>query len=81
MKFGAVAGTVYGVLFVGVTYSVFSIPQVTLILWPLLSMIESTIAGGIVAWVLIAELPWSQVVKVLGISLIFFIIGVVVQNL
>jgi len=81
MKFGAIAGAVYGVLFVGVTYSVFSIPQVTLILWPLLSVIESTIAGGIAAWVLLAERPWSQIAKVFGVSLIFFIIGFVVQNL
>ena len=81
MKFGAIAGTIYGGLFVGVTYSVFSIPQITLILWPLLSAIESTIAGGIAAWVLIAERPWSQVAKVFGISLMFFIIGNVVQNL
>jgi len=80
MKFGAIAGTVYGGLFVGVTYSVFSIPQITLILWPLLSAIESTIAGGIAAWVLIAERPWSHVAKVFGISLMFFIIGVAVQN-
>jgi hypothetical protein len=81
MKFGAIAGAVYGVLFVSVTYSVFEIPQVTLILWPLLSMIESTIAGGIAAWVLISERPWSQVAKVFGISLMFFIIGNLVQNL
>ena len=81
MKFGAIAGAVYGVLFVSVTYSVFSIAEVTLILWPLLNVIESTIAGGIAAWVLIAESPWSQVAKVFGISLMFFIIGVVVQNL
>ena len=81
MKFGAIAGAVYGVLFVSVTYSVFSIPEVTLIMWPLLNVIESTIAGGIAAWVLIAERPWSQVAKVFGISLAFFIIGFVVQNL
>jgi hypothetical protein len=81
MKFGAIAGTIYGVLFVGVTYSVFSIPQITLIMWPLSIVIESTITGGVAAWVLIAERPWRQVAKVFGISLIFFIIGVVVQNL
>jgi hypothetical protein len=80
MKFGAIAGVVYGVLFVGVTYSVFEIPQVTLILWPLLNVIESTIAGGIAAWVLKAERPWSQVVKVFGISFVFFMIGTVVQR-
>jgi hypothetical protein len=80
MKFGAIAGAVYGGLFVGVTYSVFEIPQITLILWPLLNVIESTIAGGIAAWVLIAERPWSQVAKVFGISFMFFIIGTLVQN-
>ena len=78
VKFGAIAGTIYGGLFVGVTYSVFSIPQISLILWPLLSAIESTIAGGIAAWVLIAERPWSQVAKVFGISLVFFIIGFII---
>jgi hypothetical protein len=81
MKFGAIAGAVYGVLFVSLTYSVFSIPQVTLILWPLLNVIESTIVGGIAAWVLISERPWNQVAKVFGISFMFFIIGTVVQNL
>ena len=80
MKLGAIAGTVYGVLFVAVTYSVFSMPQITLIMWPLSIVIESTIAGGIAAWVLITGRPWRQVAKVFGISLIFFIIGVIVQN-
>jgi hypothetical protein len=80
MKFGAIAGAVYGGLFVGVTYSVFEIPQITLILWPLLNVIESTIAGGIAVWVLLSERPWIQVAKVFGISFMFFIIGTVVQR-
>jgi hypothetical protein len=50
-------------------------------LWPLLNVIESAIAGGIAAWVLVAERPWSQVAKVFGLSFVFFIIGTVVQNL
>jgi hypothetical protein len=81
MQFGALAGMVYGTVYVLGTYSVFPMPSLVLILWPLSVVLESAIAGGIAAWIMTAEHPWKQVIKVFGVSIVFFILGVVIQNL
>ena len=81
VRFGAIAGILSGVVFVLGTYSVFPMPPIALILWPLSSVLESTIAGGVAAWLLIAEHPWRRVTKVFGLSLAMFVIAIIIQNL
>jgi hypothetical protein len=44
-------------------------------------MLESSVAGGIAAWVLIAEHPWKRVAKVFGGSLVCIFLAILVQNL
>jgi hypothetical protein len=80
IRFGAIAGIISSIVFVLGTYSVFPMPPVAFILWPLSSVLESTVAGGIAAWILIAEHPWRRIAKVLGVSIVFFILGVLIQN-
>jgi hypothetical protein len=81
LQFGAIAGIVSGIASVLGTYSAFRMPPSALAVWPVSIVLDSTIAGAIAAWVLIAERPWRRVAAVCGIALVLFILGVVVQNL
>jgi hypothetical protein len=81
MRFGALAGIGFGVTVVLGNYSVFNMPPTALILWPMSSVLVSTVAGGIAAWVLIAEHPWRRVATVFGGSLVLIFLAIVIQNL
>lgn len=81
LRFGAIAGLVSGVASVLGTYSAFRMPPSALAVWPASIIFESTVAGGIAAWVLIAEHPWRRVAAVFGVTLVLFVLGVVLQNL
>jgi hypothetical protein len=56
-------------------------PPSALAVWPLSIVLDSTIAGAIAAWILIAERPWRRVAVVCAIAFLLFILGVVIQNL
>jgi len=81
LGFGAVAGVVTGVASVLAVYSVFRVPRLALLVWPISVAVESTIAGAVAAWTLIAGRPWRRAGLVFGVAVIFLILGVVVQNL
>jgi hypothetical protein len=81
LRFSAIAGIVFGLGFVFGSYSVFRMPNSALVVWPVSIILESTIAGGVVAWVLSAERPWRRVGMVIIVAVVLFIIGIVVQNI
>jgi hypothetical protein len=81
VRFGAIAGMVSGIASVLGNYSAFRMPPSALIVWPMSIMLDSAVAGGIIVWVMTADHPWKQVVKVFGWMLLFFILGVVIQNI
>jgi hypothetical protein len=56
-------------------------PQGALAVWPASVVVESTIAGSVAAWTLVAERPWRRVGWVFGAVVVLFVIGVVIQNL
>ncbi len=80
LRLGAIAGFVSGVSSVLGTYSAFRMPVSAFAVWPLSMTVNSTVAGAIAAWVLIAERPWRRVAAVLGMTLVLFIVGVVIQS-
>jgi hypothetical protein len=81
LRFGAVAGLVSGTGSVLGTYSAFRMPISALLVWPASLTLDSTVAGAIAAWVLVAERPWRRVGLVFGVAVALFILGVVIQNL
>jgi hypothetical protein len=81
LRLGAIAGLVSGLGSVLGTYSAFRMPPSALVVWPASVLLESAIAGGIMAWVLVAGRPWRRVAVVVAAAVVVFIIGVVVQNL
>jgi hypothetical protein len=81
LRFGAVAGIFSGVASALASYSVFRLPYLALVLWPLSVTLESAIAGAIGTWTLIAMRPWRRAGLVFGLGIILLILGVVIQNL
>lgn len=80
LRFGAIAGLVSGLGSVLGTYSAFHMPPSALVVWPASILLDSTIAGGVMSWVLVAGRPWRRVGVVIGAAAGLFIVGVVVQN-
>jgi hypothetical protein len=80
-RFGAVAGVVSGVASALGAYSAFRMPQAALAVWPASVTVESTIAGAIAAWTLVAERPWRRVALVLAAAVALLVAGVAIQNL
>jgi len=81
LRFGAIAGLVSGLGSVLATYSAFRMPPSALVVWPASILLESTVAGGVMSWVLVAGRPWRRVGVVIGAAAVLFIAGVVVQNI
>jgi len=81
VRFGAIAGLVSGLGSVLGTYSAFRMPPSALVVWPASFLLDSTIAGGVMAWVLVAERPWRRVGVVIAVAALLFVLGVVVQNM
>lgn len=81
LRFGAIAGLVFGLGSVLATYSVFHMPPSALVVWPVSVLLESTVAGGVMSWVLVAGRPWRRVGIVIGSAAVLFIVGAVVQNI
>ena len=81
LRFGAIAGLVFGFASVLGTYSALRMPASSLLVWPGSVLLDSTAAGGAIAWVLAAPRRWPRVGIVAGAAVALFIIGVVVQNL
>jgi hypothetical protein len=81
LQFGAIAGLVSGLGSVLGTYSAFRMPPSALMVWPVSTLLNSTIAGGVMSWVLVAVRPWRRVAMVIVAATVLFIIGVVVQNM
>jgi len=81
LRFGAAAGVVSGVASVLAAYCVFRMPHMALVVWPASLTVESTIAGAIAAWTLVAGRPWRRAGLVFGVAVILLILGVVFQNL
>jgi hypothetical protein len=77
LRFGAIAGLIYGTGSVLATYSVFRMPTSALLVWPASVTVGSTLAGVVAAWVLVADRPWRRVGLVVGAAIILFILGVV----
>jgi hypothetical protein len=81
LRFGAIAGLVYGLGYVLATYSAFHMPPFALVVWPASVLLESTVAGGVMSWVLVAGRPWRRAGVVIGAAVALFIVGVVLQNI
>ena len=81
LRFGALAGLVTGAfVWLGV-YSVFRMPASAIAYWTVCTGAESSLAGGVAAWVFGARKPWRHVAAALGLSLLLLILAVVAQNL
>lgn len=80
LRFGAIAGLVSGLGSVLGAYSAFRMPPSALVFWPASILLDSTIAGGAMAWVLVAERPWRRVGVVIVAAFVLFVIGVVIQS-
>ena len=81
LRFGAIAGFVSGLSSILGIYSAFRMPPSALVVWPLSILLDSTIVGGVMAWVLIAVRPWRRVGMVVLAAVVLFIIGVIIQNI
>jgi hypothetical protein len=81
LRFGAIAGLVFGLCFVLAAYSAFRMPPSALVVWPASFLLDSTIAAGVMSWVLVAGRPWRRVAMVIVAAAVLFIMGVVVQNM
>ena len=81
LRFGAIAGLVSGLGSVLATYSAFRMPPAALAVWPASTLMESTVAGGVMSWVLVGGRPWRRAGVVIGAAAALFIAGVVVQNI
>ncbi|HUF27480.1 MAG TPA: hypothetical protein VMM18_10930 [Gemmatimonadaceae bacterium] len=80
LRFGAIAGAVYGILVALAIYSVFRAPVSLLLVWPLFFTAASVAAGGGAASVLGSERPWRRLAAAFGIAIFVFVIGVALQN-
>lgn len=81
LRFGAIAGLVSGAATVIGTYSAFRMPPSALVVWPVSIILDSTTAGGIASWVLVAGRQWRRVGVVVVAAVALFIVGVVIQNI
>jgi hypothetical protein len=81
LRFGGIAGLVFGLASTLGTYSALRMPPAALLVWPASVVVESAIAGALAAWVLVAARPWRRVGLVLCAVIVLFIVGVVIQNL
>jgi hypothetical protein len=81
LRFGAIAGLVFGLGSVLGTYSAFHMPPSALVVWPVSILFESTIAAGVMSWILITDRPWRRVGVVFAAVVVLFIMGVIVQNI
>jgi hypothetical protein len=81
LRFGALAGVVFGLTTVLGGYSASRLPSsYFLVALPSIT-IESAAAGGLAAWVLATDRRWRRVALVFGLALLLFAVGVVAQNL
>ncbi len=81
LQFGALAGLIPGTASALGTYSLFHIPTMALLIWPATQTIISAIVGTVASWVLLAKRPWRRVGLTVLVAVVFFIAGVVIQNL
>jgi hypothetical protein len=81
LRFGAIVGLVFGLCFVLGAYSAFRMPPSALVVWPASFLLDSTIAAGVMSWVLVAGRPWRRVALVIVAAALLFVMGVVVQNM
>ena len=81
IRFGALAGLVYGIASVLAMYSVVPLPLSALVMWPGSAAAGSAAAGGGAAWVLAATRPWRRVGLVALVAVLCVILGVLIQNL
>lgn len=81
LGFGTAAGVVSGVVSGLAAYSLFRMPRLALVVWPVSLTLESALAGAVAAWTLVAGRPWRRTGLVVGVAVILLILGVVVQNL
>jgi hypothetical protein len=81
LGFGALAGCISGIWSVLAVYSVFSVPQTLLLVWPVTAILESAVAGAAAAFLLKSSTPWRRLIFILLITLVLFILGVILQNL
>jgi hypothetical protein len=81
LRFGSVAGLVFGISTILANYSLFPMPASALLVWPASFVIESTVACAAARWVLNAERPWKRVGLVFLEAIILIIVSVVLQNL
>lgn len=75
------AGFVTGVVWAFAVYSVLPLPGSVLGVWPASVTVESTLAAGVAAAVLISPRPWRRTAVVFGLVLVSFVVAVVLQNL
>jgi hypothetical protein len=81
LRFGTLAGLFFGVSFALGSYCVFRMPTSALVVWPASVTAGWAGAGGVAAWILVAQRPWRRVGLVFVAALVLFIVGVVIQNL
>ena len=80
LGFGALAGCISGVWSVLSIYSVIPMPQASLLIWPVVAILESSAAGAAAAFILRSASPWRRLIFVLLITLALFLLGVILQN-
>lgn len=80
-RFGAVVGLAFGVSIILGNYSVFRMPALALLVWPVSFLVESIAACAAAGWILEGERPWRRVGLVLLASVILIIASVALQNL
>ena len=81
LRFGAIAGLVFGFSTILANFSVFRMPASAFLVWPGSFLIESTVACAVANWILDAERPWRRVGLVFGVTVLLIIVSVVLQNL
>jgi hypothetical protein len=81
LRFGLLAGAIFGLVVTLTTFSVFAMPLSALLAWPASTSVAVGGAAVAGASVLRASRPWRQVLKVLLTTVVLSLAGVLVQSL
>jgi len=80
LRFGLVAGVTFGLTTALGTYSLLRLPLSYFVVAPTTTALESTVVGGLAAWVLRGERRWRRVGLVLAVAVLLFAVGVLIQT-
>ncbi len=80
LRFGAIAGIVFGVTSALGAYSVVQLPTSFLVVGPASTGVASAGAGAAASWVLTGGRGWRRVGILLAVGFAVFVVGIVAQN-